>query len=108
MLTAGAVDFARGRGARRAHGRSHVTDEQRSHRAKDQARREHYAPVEALEAPLRLGQLLEGGPNTLAPLLAQRAEVGIARLEAAALSHLEGVPFVANQVDRHRDRQVAA
>jgi hypothetical protein len=48
MIAAGAADFARWLGARRAHTRRYVTDEQRRQRAKDQARREHYAPDAAL------------------------------------------------------------
>src|SRR5581483_8717191 len=60
MIAAGAVDFARWRGARRAHSHSYVTDEQRSQRAKDQARREHYAPDEALVSRRRRRPLSPG------------------------------------------------
>src|SRR5581483_9238597 len=98
MIAAGAVDFARWRGARRAHSRSYVTDEQRSQRAKDQARREHYAPDEALGAlpgpiPGHTGEhvvpaIISGVTETLrAESAPQSLEVGI-EIQAGRVLHV--------------------
>src|SRR4051812_29872170 len=59
-------------------------------------------------APLRLGQLLESGANTFATLLPERAEVGVALLEAAALLNHQRGALVAEQSDGHPDAKGVA
>src|SRR5690348_17252814 len=49
----------------------------------------------SVAAPQRIGQLFEGGADSLAPLLTEGAEVGIALFESEPLSDREGVALVA-------------
>ncbi len=58
--------------------------------------------------PLQCGQLAEDLSHALAPLTAQRSKIGIARVEPPAHPNFETVPLVADQIDRHADREVAA
>src|SRR5512132_1399365 len=58
--------------------------------------------------PTQFGQLAEYVSHALAPLTAQRGEIRIPLVEPATHLNLETVPSVANQIDGHADRQVAA
>ena len=80
------------RGARRAHSRSYVTDEQRSQRAKDQARRVQNVSVEALGHSFEVQDLRRGVQERRI-----RLACPLVRLKGgqrAWLSHDEGATFL--------------
>src|SRR6185312_9869194 len=59
-------------------------------------------------SPPQLGQVAKHLPHTFAPFVAERGEIGVPLIESPPPLHFEAVPFVANQVDRHAHRQIAA
>src|SRR5579859_7482631 len=59
-------------------------------------------------SPSQLGQVTKHLPRTVAPFVAERGEIGVPYIESPPPLHFEAVPFVANQIDGHADRQVAA
>src|SRR5882757_6896931 len=59
-------------------------------------------------SPPQLGQVAKHLPHTFAPFVAELGEIGIPLIESPPPLHFEAVPFVADQVDRHTDRQIAA
>ena len=59
-------------------------------------------------SPAQLGQLAKHLSRALAPFVAERGEIGVAVVESAPLLHFEAVALVADEVDRHAHRQVAA
>ena len=65
-------------------------------------------PIGGALLPFQLGQLPEHFAYALAPVCAQCREIRVALVEAAPLTDLQAVPLVANQIDGHAHRQVAA
>src|SRR6201987_1028847 len=59
-------------------------------------------------SPAQLGQMAKHLPHTVAPFVAEGGEIGGPLIESAPPLHFEAVPFVADQVDRHAHRQIAA
>src|SRR6478735_8111341 len=59
-------------------------------------------------SPPQLGQVAKHLSRTFAPFVAERGEIGIPYIESPPPLHFQAVPFVANQVDGHAHRQVAA
>src|SRR4030095_4554285 len=59
-------------------------------------------------SPGKLGQMAKHLTRTLAPFMAQCSEIRVATIESTTFLQFEAVSFVANQVDRHAHRQVAA
>src|ERR1700677_44378 len=59
-------------------------------------------------SPAQLGQMAKHLPHTFAPFLAERGEIGVPFIESPPPLYFEAVPFVADQVDRHAHRQIAA
>ena len=58
--------------------------------------------------PLQFGQLAKYLSRAFAPFVAQRREICVSVVEPPPPPHFEAVSFIANQVDRHTYRQVAA
>src|SRR5258706_9588195 len=58
--------------------------------------------------PLQLGQMTEYLSRAFAPFVAERREIRISVIEPAPHPDLEAVLLIADQVDRHAYRQVAA
>jgi hypothetical protein len=59
-------------------------------------------------SPLQLGQLAKHLSRAFAPFMAERSEICVSLIEVASFLHFEAVLFVAKQVDRHSNRQVAS
>src|SRR6267378_8660259 len=59
-------------------------------------------------SPPQLGQVAKHLSRTFAPFVAERGEIGVPYIESPPPLHFEAVPFVANQIDGHAYRQVAA
>src|SRR6476660_3363589 len=59
-------------------------------------------------SPPQLGQVAKHLSRTFAPFVAEGGEIGVPLIEAPPPLHFQAVRFVANQVDGHTHRQVAA
>src|ERR1700676_2479963 len=64
--------------------------------------------IVATTSPPQLGQVAKHLPHTFAPFVAERGEIGVSYIESPPPLHFEAVPFVANRIDGHAYRQVAA
>src|SRR6478609_9140806 len=59
-------------------------------------------------SPPQLGQVAKHLSRTFAPFVAEGGEIGVPLIESPPPLHFQAVPFVANQIDGHTHRQVAA
>src|SRR6478672_13030687 len=59
-------------------------------------------------SPPQLGQVAKHLSRTFAPFVAEGGEIGVPLIESPPPLHFQAVPFVANQVDGHSHRQIAA
>ena len=59
-------------------------------------------------SPPQLGQMAKHLARTFTPFVAQCSEIGVALIESPPPLHFQTVAFVAQEVDRHAHRQVAA
>src|SRR4029450_5597786 len=66
------------------------------------------ASIAVCRLPDELRQLAEHLARALAPFVAEGGEIRVAMVEAAPSLYFERVAFVANEVDRHAYREVAA